>query len=148
MTMMKMMTAALGVAMLAGVAYAQAPADSNRAAAAESNRNAAANGWRVSKLTGLAVHNPQNEKIGEIEELLIDQSGRVRAVVLGVGGFLGMGEHDVAVPFTELKWVEKAVRTTGTGGTTTTTEHGYPEHGVLNMSKDQLKALPQFKYPD
>jgi hypothetical protein len=44
--------------------------------------------------------------------------------------------------------VEKAVRTTGTGGTTTTTEHGYPEHGVLNMSKDQLKALPQYKYPD
>src|SRR4051812_17988838 len=63
--------------------------------------------WRASKLKGLDVYNNSNEKIGDIREVLLDQSGKAEAVVIGVGGFLGIGEHDVAVPFSEIKFVDQ-----------------------------------------
>jgi len=63
--------------------------------------------WRASKLRGLDVYNNSNEKIGDIREVLLDQSGKAEAVVIGVGGFLGLGEHDVAVPFSEVKFVDQ-----------------------------------------
>jgi predicted outer membrane protein len=60
--------------------------------------------WRASKLTGLNVYNDNDEKIGDINEVLVDRDGKAEAVVIGVGGFLGLGEHDVAVPFSALRW--------------------------------------------
>jgi ribosomal 30S subunit maturation factor RimM len=45
--------------------------------------------WRSSKLIGLNVYNDQNEKLGDISEILLDKSGKVEGVVIGVGGFLG-----------------------------------------------------------
>src|SRR5215204_1425790 len=110
--------------------------------------------WQASKLKGLNVYNNNNEKIGDIDELIVDQSGNIQAAVVGFGGFLGMGQRDVAVPFNELQWVNEpprsasgsdappADRTTGSrdGGRT------YPDHAVLNMTKDQLKSAPEFKY--
>ena len=125
---------------------------------------------RSSKLICVDVYNDANETIGDIEDLIVDKSGKIEHVVLGVGGFLGMGEHYVAVSFDKLKWVNEAVRstsvsiapttttektTTGTTATTTTTttkqvraanEQWYPDHAVFNATKDQLKAMPQFKY--
>ena len=68
--------------------------------------------WRSSKLVGVDVYNEANEKVGDIEELTLDKSGKVEHVVLGVGGFLGMGEHYVAVAFDKLKWVNERVRST------------------------------------
>ena len=59
--------------------------------------------WRASKIIGTAVYNPANERIGEVNELLLDNTGKVAHVVLGVGGFLGLGEREVAVPFSDLK---------------------------------------------
>jgi hypothetical protein len=47
--------------------------------------------WRASKLEGLDIYNQNNEKIGDISELLVDSSGKIQAVVVGVGGFLGIG---------------------------------------------------------
>jgi len=117
----------------------------------------------------LDVYNDANEKIGAIEDLIVDKSSKVENVVLGVGGFLGMGEHYVAVPMDKLKWVNESVRTSSTtaadkttvgansgGGTTDANrpnrparavdEKWYPDHAVYNATKDQLKAMPQFKY--
>ena len=65
--------------------------------------------WRASKLDGLNVYNPNNDKIGDISELIVDRGGKVEAVVIGVGGFLGMGEHLVAVPFEKVQWVDQPV---------------------------------------
>ena len=45
------------------------------------------------------VYGPPDNKIGGVDDILIDKEGRVTAVIIGVGGFLGMGEKDVAVPF-------------------------------------------------
>src|ERR1022692_5018706 len=66
--------------------------------------------WRASKLVGVNVYNEANEKIGDINEVILDKSGKVANVILGVGGFLGMGEHYVAIAFDKLKWVDEPGR--------------------------------------
>jgi len=133
-----------------------------------------ANVWRASKLVGLNVYNDQNEKLGDISEILMDKSGKVEGVIIGVGGFLGIGQNDIKVEMSKLKFVDEPVRTstaTTTSSTTTDTPAGqrttttttgapagtattrsadrrwYPDHAILSgVSKDQLKAMPQFKY--
>jgi hypothetical protein len=111
---------------------------------------------------GLSVYNENNESIGTINDLLMDKSGNIKAVVLGVGGFLGMGEHLVAVPFDKVKFVDTPVPSTTassnsnrpasstTGSTASSssskTNPWYPDHAVFNATKDELKAMPEFKY--
>jgi sporulation protein YlmC with PRC-barrel domain len=70
--------------------------------------------WRASKLVGVDVYNEANEKIGDISEIILDKSGKVANVIIGVGGFLGMGEHYVAVAYDKLKWVNDPVRSAST----------------------------------
>ena len=53
------------------------------------------------------VYGPPDNKIGGVDDILIDKEGRVTAVIIGVGGFLGMGEKDVAVPFSSDRASEK-----------------------------------------
>jgi sporulation protein YlmC with PRC-barrel domain len=150
--------AVLGTALIATPALA---ADNSNATTASSTGQ-----WQASKLIHMNVYNNNNEKIGDIKELMTDNSGKIENVVIGVGGFLGMGEHDVAVKFSELKFVNEpakssttssttttrpATTTTGANTTTTTTRSDnsnktYPDHAVLNASKDQLKSMPEFKY--
>jgi sporulation protein YlmC with PRC-barrel domain len=73
---------------------------------------------RTSDLEGLAVYSSNNaDKIGDIADLIFDSSGRVRAVVIGVGGYLGLGERDIAVPFGQIRF-ETQPRGTATGTTT------------------------------
>jgi sporulation protein YlmC with PRC-barrel domain len=62
------------------------------------------NDWLVSNLIGKAVLNAKNESIGDINDLVTDENGKVVAVLVGVGGFLGLGEKDVAVRFDSLKF--------------------------------------------
>src|SRR5215203_4222339 len=63
--------------------------------------------WRGSKLMGVDVYGPDNEKVGDINEIIVDRTGKIDAVVIGVGGFLGIGEKDVAVPFGQVKFVNE-----------------------------------------
>jgi sporulation protein YlmC with PRC-barrel domain len=113
----------------------QAPAATQRAPA-ETQQNTEAKApalyeiktgqWRATQLDGLDVYNNNNEKIGDVSELILDRTGKIEAVVIGVGGFLGLGEHLVAVPFEQVQWMneprERQVsgndRTTAGGGTT------------------------------
>ena len=53
------------------------------------------------------VYDPSDNKIGGVDDILIDKEGRVTVVIIGVGGFLGMGEKDVAVPFRSVRASEK-----------------------------------------
>lgn len=59
---------------------------------------------RASKIIGVGVIGMDHVRIGSIEDALFDDTGRIRAVVIGVGGFLGVGEKYVAVPFDQLTW--------------------------------------------
>ena len=53
------------------------------------------------------IYDPQDSKIGKIDDVLVSRSGQIDALIVGVGGFLGTGEKDVAVPFTAVKWTSK-----------------------------------------
>ncbi len=62
-----------------------------------------ANTWRASKLIGVGIYGPDDEKVGDVSEVLVDRKGQMQAIVVGVGGFLGIGEKDVAIPFGEVE---------------------------------------------
>ena len=122
--------------------------------------------WRASKLIGVNVYNDQDEKLGDINEILLDKSGKVDGVVIGVGGFLGMGRQDIMVEMSKLKFVDEPVRTSSTTTSTTgsatpvapnrpatsttastTKSKWYPDHAVLSgATKDSLKNMAEFKY--
>jgi hypothetical protein len=61
----------------------------------------------ASNLIGESVYNGQDEAIGGINDLVTDESGKVLAVLIGAGGFLGMGEKDVAIRFEDLRLVRE-----------------------------------------
>jgi sporulation protein YlmC with PRC-barrel domain len=105
----------------------------------------AAGQWRASKLVGVNIYNEQNDKIGEVNDVIIDSTGKVDGVVVSVGGFLGMGEHDVKMKMDQIKFANKAGTST-TGSTSSDSKQWYPDRGTVNATKDQLKAMPQFKY--
>ena len=180
--------------------------------------------FRAPKLVGVSVYDKDNKSVGKISDLLLDKDGAVKAVVIGIGGFLGIGQKDVAVPYSALHWQteQRTVATSagspasgstmggnagglgstmskdnapgtmngnppggpagtaangaapGTMGAPTTngtapgtmvangaanqtqtatipaaeTEayQGYPDRAVVDMSQDQLKSAPEFKY--
>jgi sporulation protein YlmC with PRC-barrel domain len=62
-----------------------------------------AGAWRVTDLEGKAVYGAENESIGQINDVLVSQDGSVNAVIIGVGGFLGIGEKNVAVDMSALQ---------------------------------------------
>jgi len=167
--------ALLSGAIVANAAWAQTttdkpaepatPAATNADTMNRSDKVTFKDNWRASKLIGLKVYNEANERLGDINELLVDKNGKINAAVIGIGGFLGMGEHDIAVSMDKLKFVEEPVRTssapatearttTGSSPSTTNTAPAgtandwTPDHAMMSGTKDQLKALPQFKYSD
>jgi sporulation protein YlmC with PRC-barrel domain len=83
----------------------------------------------AAKLIGRNVVNTNGDTVGEIDSVVIDQSGKVRYAIVGVGGFLGIGKKDVALAWDEL----------------TISENG--EKVTTNATKDQLAALPEHKFP-
>jgi sporulation protein YlmC with PRC-barrel domain len=82
------------------------------------------------KLIGQTVKNNADESIGKVDSVILDKDGKTAAVVVGVGGFLGMGEHNVALPWSSLRIANG----------------GRDVHA--NFTKDQLKAMPEYKYAD
>jgi sporulation protein YlmC with PRC-barrel domain len=86
--------------------------------------------WTVTNYYKQDVYDPNNSKIGAIEDVLLDKSGKVTGLVVGVGGFLGAGEKDVIVPFTAVKGTKKNDKWWLT----------------LDETKDNLKNAPGFTY--
>ncbi|MDQ6655648.1 MAG: PRC-barrel domain-containing protein [Verrucomicrobiota bacterium] len=109
---------------LAAAFLANAPAQ-----AADSNSNSSSSGLiTASTIKGTDVINLQNQSIGDVDEVLVDpSSGRIRFLVLGVGGFLGVGETEVAVPWDAFK----------------VTRNGNETKFVLDASKERLEKAPR-----
>ena len=63
--------------------------------------------WRASKLVGVTVYSPEKKDVGKITGLLISKAGKAEYVIIGVGGFLGIGEKDVAVPYDKVKFTDQ-----------------------------------------
>jgi sporulation protein YlmC with PRC-barrel domain len=122
----------------AAAPHATAPAATSPAAAPHTAASAAAPATaqasrhmrddqiRASKLIGASVYDPNDQKIGAVDELVLNPDGKVADVVIGVGGFLGAGEKRVAVPMADLK-------------------RGKNDHFVLAATKDSLKQMANFE---
>ena len=76
------------------------------------------------------VYDSRDNKIGEINDLLLDNGGKINAVIVGVGGFLGVGEKNVAVPFQALKVAEKDGK----------------RYLVLDTTKEALETAPGYSF--
>ena len=85
-------------------------------------------GWSAKKqILGKTVYNSSGEKIGEIEDLIITPEKAVSYTIVGIGGFLGIAQHDVAIPVGQLKLDGDKLMLPG-------------------ATKEGLKALPKFEY--
>lgn len=112
--------------------------------------------WSAEALIGRTVENSQGENLGEINNVILNEKGSVVAVTIGVGGFLGIGEKDVGVPFDALRFQaeERAERSAQTDDRNQTDRQGRTatrydsEHDnvriVLNATQEQLERAPQF----
>jgi hypothetical protein len=132
---------------LAGPAVAQTasqnaqPAALNASVTAQSGGNAGIgflsnqtpDEWRGTNLIGANVYGPDDKPIGAINELVVGSNGDVRAVVIGVGGFLGIGEKNVAIPFRSLKIARKP-------------NASNVEKVTIAATKEQLQQAPKFVY--
>jgi hypothetical protein len=138
------LTATAIAAALAVPAFAQQPAanpgmtspSSAQQSSSQSTgfvKSQSGNEWRGSKLIGASVYGPDNASIGEINDVIIGSDGSIKAAVIGVGGFLGVGQKDVAVPFDALN-------------VTRTPDSNSINKITVSYTKDQLKSAPQFAY--
>jgi sporulation protein YlmC with PRC-barrel domain len=76
------------------------------------------------------IYDPNNSKIGSVSDVLVSPNGQINALIVGVGGFLGAGEKNVAVSFDAVKETMKNNKV----------------YLTMNTTKDALKSAPGFKY--
>jgi len=87
-----------------------------------------AHGWSAKKqILGKPVYNDNNERVGDVDDIIITPDKSLSYAIIGVGGFLGLGEHLVAIPFNQFK-------------------RGDDKYVLPGATKDTLKALPTFTY--
>jgi hypothetical protein len=85
-------------------------------------------GWSAKRqVIGEAVYNDKNEKIGTIDDVIIGADKSASYAIIGAGGFLGIGKHDVAIPVNQLKQDGK-------------------KFVLAGATKDVIKAMPAFEY--
>ena len=117
--------------------------------------------WSAQALIGKTVKNMQDETLGDINNVVLNEKGDVVAVTIGVGGFLGLGEKDVGVPFDALEFRTAAEVETQAGTDNATKEEraeekrearNDTEHDkiviVLNATREQLENAPSFVWLD
>ena len=167
--------ALLSTAIVSGAAYAQTAQPADRAAPAATTSPAASSDkmmlkgkWRASKLMGLDVYNEANEKLGDVNELIVDKDGKVRRRGDRRRRLPGHGrarhrrhhgqaeirrgarphqlhcDHDARNHDRHRHGAGQHHQTTRTNNANDWT----PDHAVMSGNKEQLKALPQFKYSD
>lgn len=118
--------AALG---LAFPALAQVAGSSTSMGVTVTESTQLAMGWSVKHtLLGKTVYNDQNQKIGKVADLIISPDKKLSYVIVGAGGFVGIGRHDVAVPVMQIQ--DQAGKLVMAGAT-----------------RDTIKSLPRFDYP-
>ena len=152
------------------------------------------NQWRASKLAGVAIYGPEKKDVGKITDVLLSKDGKADLIIIGVGGFLGIGEKDVAVPFDQVKFTDEPMTrpsvpdnamggggapggtaeapgsaasngtppraatdpvapaapsaggSTADSGAAMSRSTSYPDHGMIDMTADQLKSAPTFHF--
>jgi sporulation protein YlmC with PRC-barrel domain len=121
--------AAVGLAFAGGLAFAESPMTREPTI----GRSVVIGKYQVmpalaSNIYKANVYDPSENKIGDVSDLIIDSDGNVTAAVISVGGFLGVGQKDVEIPFKELK----------------ITMRDGKDWLTLNRTKDELKSAPAY----
>ncbi|MGJ0395939.1 MAG: PRC-barrel domain-containing protein [Methylocystis sp.] len=88
------------------------------------------NALLVSNIHEQNVYDPRDNKLGEVKDLMLDRSGKITAAIISVGGFLGIGEKDVAVAFSDIS----------------ATERNNKWWLTMNATKDELKKATGFRF--
>jgi sporulation protein YlmC with PRC-barrel domain len=86
--------------------------------------------WTITNYYKQDVYDKSQHNVGKIDDVLIDKSGKITALMVGVGGFLGMGEKDVALPFTAVQAEKKNNKW----------------YLTVDETKDSLKSAAGYKY--
>jgi sporulation protein YlmC with PRC-barrel domain len=119
---------ALGLASLVGVAHAQVAGSTTTLGVTVAESTQVALGWSAKKsILGKTVYNELGDKVGKVEDLIVAPDKGVSYLIIGAGGFIGMGRHDVAIPVVQVQ--DKAGKLVMAGAT-----------------KDTMKAMPAFDY--
>jgi sporulation protein YlmC with PRC-barrel domain len=155
-----MMSAAVGTLMVSG-ALAQAnpptmspaaPAAKAAAAPVDSAKFIQAQGtdqWVFSKFKGTDVIGPDNAQVGDVNDVLFDKSGKIVGLIVGVGGFLGIGEKSVAIDMSAFQPVPADTGSSSAGGNSAVSSSSNDPTNVklkVSWTKDQLKSAPDFQY--
>lgn len=119
---------ALALALVSPSFAAEQPGSAAERAASPMTRQT--NQVDAQKMIGRELLNASNDKIGSIDSVMLAQDGKVQAVIVNIGGFLGLGERNVAI-----NWSDISVSADGKRITTA-------------LTRDQLKALPEYRYAD
>jgi len=86
------------------------------------------NGWSAKKqIMGATVYNEQNQKVGKVDDIIVAPDRSVSYAIVGAGGFVGIGKHEVAIPVQQFKQLNGKLVLPG-------------------ATKDAIKALPAFEY--
>lgn len=104
---------------------ATAPANTTITTTDAGNQKEMVSGWSVKDtVMGKNVHNENDDKVGDIRDVILNQDGQATYYVIGAGGFLGLGEHDVAIPYDKV-------------------QRSNDKFMLMGYTKDQLKDLPK-----
>lgn len=128
--MAKSVYAAMLLALSASVASAHHEGDASKAPPAQMITSMPSEAWTVTDWYKQSIYDPSDTKVGEINDVLVDHDGKINAIVIGVGGFLGVGQKDVAVPYDAVFFTNK--------------DNKYIAH--INATNDSLKAAPGYKF--
>jgi sporulation protein YlmC with PRC-barrel domain len=119
---------AVGAVCSAGAVSAQVAGGTTTVEASITESTKLAMGWSVKKtLMGKTIYNDADQKVGKVEDLIISPDKAVSYVIVGAGGFVGIGRHDVAIPIMQIQ--DKAGKLVMAGAT-----------------KDTIKGMPSFTY--
>jgi hypothetical protein len=155
-----MLSAAVSALMVSGALAqanppANAPAARSNVAETHSPKFIQAQGTDklvFSKFKGSDVLGPDNQKVGSVTDMLFDKSGKIDGLVIGVGGFLGIGEKNVAIDMSAFEMVPASSNNPTTGTSNTGVPRAAapedPTHVNLKVTwtKDELKGAPEFQY--
>lgn len=123
-------SAAVLALLLGGAAFAQQAAAPSSQTSVHPMTTLPESGTPVNNYYRQDVYDSSDNKIGQVADLLVEKEGRIAAVIVSVGGFLGVGEKDVAVPFNAVRLIQKDQKW----------------YLVMNTNKDALKTAPGFKH--
>ena len=126
----KILTSMIAISILLGATGASIGqvAGSTQFGVAVAELREIATGWSAKRqILGQTVYNDKTEKVGKVDDIIVAPDKAVSYAIIGAGGFVGVGKHDVAIPVSQFKADDGKLILAG-------------------ASKDALKAMPEFEY--